>query len=172
MERPYSRSMAFLMPRSRGANTSGRRRVKSKNICYPFANAFDGSERLDYFLIFQLLQPVQFGMGVPGFGERHDVRHFLTAQSQCAEFADRCVQHHVRLQSTAPFSPCLKPPSEVAAALVLSCCPMMARHSASKCGRCGCQGNSPCCSTLGAGWILVTEVRKKPHGVRSYGEYA
>ena len=51
-------------------------------------------------------------MGVPGFGERYDVRHFLTAQSQCAEFADRCVQHHVRLQSTAPFGPCLKPPSD------------------------------------------------------------
>ena len=51
-------------------------------------------------------------MGVPGFGERYDVRHFLTAQSQCAEFADRCVQNHVRLQSTAPFGPCIKPPSD------------------------------------------------------------
>ena len=51
-------------------------------------------------------------MGVPGFGKRHDVRHLLTAQSQGAEFADRCVQHNFWLQSTTPFGPCLKPPSD------------------------------------------------------------
>ena len=51
-------------------------------------------------------------MGVPRFGERCDVLYLLTAQSQCTELADRCVQNQVRLQSTAPFGPFLKPPSD------------------------------------------------------------
>ena len=78
----------------------------------PFTDAFNGGKRLDYILVFQLFQAVEFVSGTPCFSECHDVRYFLTAQSHGAEVAGRCVQHHVRLQSSAPFGPCLKPPSD------------------------------------------------------------